>query len=78
MESIMYVRSVVTDGSGHSIVDADCMPDDELTNILWSLHGLYNDRVTVGRVGDWERWTFTARLSDGRRVSDMIYASRIR
>jgi len=73
----MYVRSVVTDGSGHSITECDVMPEEEFVNILWRLDAIYNGSVVVGGVGESERWTFHQQLSDGRRVTDMLIASPI-
>lgn len=77
MESVYCVRSVVTDGSGHSIVDTDCMPEDDFVNTLWNLCAMYNYIPAPGGVAGYERWTFEQRLSDGRRVTDMIIASKI-
>ena len=77
MERAWYVQSVVTDGSGHSIVSTDCMPEDEFVNILWNLSARYGYVPTPGGVGGRERWTFEQRLSDGRRITDMVIASKI-
>lgn len=84
MTEAWCVRSVVTDGSGHSTVDTDCMPQSALAQTLADLCGLYNvtpqrfpGGVSRGRFGPFYRWTFEQRLSDGRRVTDMIIASKI-
>lgn len=77
METAYCVRSVITDGSGHSIVDTDCMPEAALVWTLSNLTAMYNGSVSTGGVPGFERYTFTQTLSDGRRVSDMIIASRI-
>lgn len=80
MEERWYcVRSVTTDGSGHSIVETDVMPSDGLADTLISLFSLYNGRVShsANTILPFQRWTFDQRLSDGRRVSDMLIVSRI-
>lgn len=77
MQAWYCVRSVVTDGSGHSIVDTDVMPEDEFVNTLWNLSAMYNHVPVPGGVAGYERWTFEQRLSDGRRVTDMIIASKV-
>lgn len=71
------VRSVVTDGSGHSIVDTDVMPWTALQDTLYNLDAMYNRVPPVGGVGEYLRWTWEQRLSDGRRVTDMIIANKI-
>lgn len=72
------VRSVVTDGSGHSVVDTDVMPVSDLKWTLANLQAMYNGRYAYGLVGEASaRWTFEQWLTDGRRVTDMIIASPI-
>lgn len=78
MSEAWYVHSVVTDGAGHSIVDTDCMPEGDLRWAVENLGLMYGRTVKPTRFGGrWSRWTFDARLSDGRRITEMIIASRI-
>lgn len=79
METWSCVRSVVTDGSGHAIVDTDVMPTQQLGKIITNLSHMYNQPVRPFRIanGQYVRWTFARVLSDGRRVTDMIIASKI-
>ena len=77
-EAWYCVRSVVTDGAGHSIVDTDVMPKSALNDTLRNLKSMYNGQVSRSRPGlPFQRWTFGQRLSDGRWVSDTVIASRI-
>ena len=71
------VRSVVTDGSGHSIVDTDVMPGTALRDTLHSLAFMYGVRAQVGGVTGHQRWTWATHGPGNKVRTEMIIASEI-